>query len=659
MQDPIPIYILGGRNNPGPGTYTVDKPLGSESPTIHMHVKHKPLKEDETGEPGKYDQPSEFDTNKMKPISMHGPSERTPYEINDAPGPGTYKTETSTLQKGGTIGQPYSPIKQDEAGDPGKYDQKSAFDPESMNKISLHGEKNRSPYDIRDTPGPGTYKTDSSTLQKGGTIGQPYSPIKQDETGEPGKYDQKSSFDPSNLNQISMHGPSNRSPYDIKDIPGPATYNTETSTLQRGGTIGQPYSPIKQDETGEPGKYEVNSDFDPSRMKQKSLHGPSNRSPYNINDVPGPATYRTEDSTLTRGGTIGHPYSPIKQDETGDPGKYDQGSAFDPSNLNQISIHGPTNRTPYCINDVPGPGTYVTENTTLTKGGTIGQPYSPIKQDETGDPGKYDQRSAFDPNNLNQISMHGPSNRSPYDINDHPGPATYKTENSTLINGGTIGQPYSPIKQDETGEPGKYDHKSAFDPSNMPPISMHGISNRSPYDINNVPGPAFIPSPPPVKGGTIGQPYSPIKQDSTGEPGKYDPKELKTPNSATNKIHERPTPRYSQDDRPSPADYSHHKSLIDGKAKIHMHTKPKEKKPDPVPGPGTYYSYNPYIKGMDSPRRSSGRASSGSLSRSQNSRMQKRSTERTYAVPKYTIGSSLSGPRYSIRSRSSLEIVYS
>ncbi|KAK8890851.1 Outer dense fiber protein 3-like protein 2, partial [Tritrichomonas musculus] len=113
-QEPIPIYILGRVEKPGPGTYNMQKDFVSDTTPINIHLKHNINEEvnqapmmgsvDTMGEgpkysiKGKYDiktdptpgydyMPEPFGGN-TTPITIHGKSNNL--QPDDVPAPGTY-----------------------------------------------------------------------------------------------------------------------------------------------------------------------------------------------------------------------------------------------------------------------------------------------------------------------------------------------------------------------------------------------------------------------------------------------------------------------------------------------------------------------------------------------------------------------------------------
>jgi hypothetical protein len=355
------------------------------------------------------------------------------------------------------------------------------------------------------------------------------------------------------------------------------------------------------DEGPAPGEYESTSDFGDGRKGCQFL-GPKDRSPYDLNSNPGPANYDTPGSALPPKITIGSPVKPLRPDEVPGPGQYDPAVSRPPGG----QIHEGTH-SPYDISSNPGPGNYETAGSTLPSKITIGQTTKPLKQDEVPGPGEYNPDAARDRSCQIHEGVHAP-----YDIRPNPGPADYAPPDTPLPTPIIIGNVISPLHEDETPPPGAYDEPRAMRPSPTRG-QIHGRPRSRAGSSTHRLGADYVP-PPFGRGAakvTISLKSQPQRKDEVPAPGSYNPQ--KPFGSGTS------SPRF----RP-PAPRSH-SSLSDH------------------PGPGAY-----------SPDSSVARAQSKGVTIGSSRKEPKRDQTPDY----YNVKGSLGGPRYSMRSRSRLEIVY-
>lgn len=350
------------------------------------------------------------------------------------PGPGDYEVSKTSLSKKGqyVIGSSRRDFKlgADGGPGPGAYDYaRSSLNPRG---VALIKSKRESSY-FGGSPGPGDYEVSKSSLSKRGlaalrSLSQGGSKT-QSTPGpldyDPYQYDEKSKFKSGvrfpTSNRDGLYGSGG-------DIPGPASYEVSKSSLKKNGyaAIKAPRTIFEKENMPGPGQYDV-AKTSLSRRGVAKMSGAVDKS--HNGDIPGPASYDPfPKSTLTHGTTI--PKSgrePSKVEGVPGPAQYDSHVALDklklPRGTNAALSKASLNPR---VEAGPGPGSYETAFSSLSKKGTAPIPKSArdgSAKGATPGPADYDSAKYFDKDWKRGVSIPSANRNSKADTT--PGPGQY------------------------------------------------------------------------------------------------------------------------------------------------------------------------------------------------------------------------------------------
>jgi hypothetical protein len=583
--------------NPSPAAYSPDKPFGSGASPIAIHSKVETT--EEVNQAPFANIPSSIGTGPKATIGEH-------HEITESvgPGPDYMPPPFGADGKGSRMGvRPPDETPEDIPG-PGTYNPKDDFGRQSRGG-QLLGPADRSPYELNSNPGPGTYDPSSTPLPTRITIGSSSPAERPEDLPGPGTYNPNDDFGV-HSRSAQLLGPTDRSPYELNSNPGPGTYDPRTSSVPTKITIGSSSPAERPEDLPGPGTYNPNDDFG-RQSRGGQLLGPTDRSPYELNSNPGPGTYDPSSSPLPTKIAIGSASPAERPEDLPGPGTYNPNDDFG-AHARSAQILGSTERSPYELNSNPGPGTYDPSSSPLPTRITIGSSSPAERPEDLPGPGTYNPNDEFGAH-ARSAQLLGPTERSPYELNSNPGPATYDPDVPTLPTAIIIGNVTSPVASDEVPGPGAYN-----DPRTFRPSANHGQIHERPAS----PRPASTPGP-----GI----YSPARFGSDA------PKIAVSPRRPSSRASERPAPGQYSPNRPFGSD-ARTTSLAQGPTRRGATSALSN------PGPGTY---NPRS-------RKSGPAYTISGSRP---------AERKEPTGEYrNLKSTLGGPRYSLRGRCPLEIVY-
>lgn len=208
------------RNNPSPGSYNVEKSIGSDKPTISMHVKHKEYQDINTVPYREL--PTTIGEGPKSTIGKRiEPQQAKTRELDYVPP--AFGSNSPHIGIGSVLPKP----KIDETPAPGAYRNTKEIG-EGARACQMHGTSNRSPYDISSTPGPGNYSPSRTPLPGKITIGtQPSKRAKCEETPAPGQYNDPRRLKP-DASKGRIHERSVSRESAVKP-PGPGNYNIRDS----------------------------------------------------------------------------------------------------------------------------------------------------------------------------------------------------------------------------------------------------------------------------------------------------------------------------------------------------------------------------------------------------------------------------------------------
>lgn len=207
------------RNNPAPGSYSIEKGIGSDKPTISMHVKHKEYQDVNTVP---YRQlPSTVGEGQKSTIGKKiERKEAKSRELDYVPP--AFGSDAPHVAIGSVLPKP----KIDETPPPGAYRSTKEIG-EGARACKMHGTPNRSPYDISTTPGPGNYSPSRTPLPGKITIGSRPSKQASERTPDPGQYSDPRTLRPSSA-KGKIHERRTHRESAVKS-PGPGNYEVRDS----------------------------------------------------------------------------------------------------------------------------------------------------------------------------------------------------------------------------------------------------------------------------------------------------------------------------------------------------------------------------------------------------------------------------------------------
>jgi hypothetical protein len=195
------------------------------------------------------------------------------------------------------------------------------------------------------------------------------------------------------LSKGRLGGPPKRSPYDIVAGPGPAAYDRIVVKLPSPIRIGEKSRRERQPRSPPPGAYDTVPRFGATRCGGRIL-GESARMPFRINRNPGPAQYGKIETTLPSPIRIGQTIRQNPRPLSPPPGAYDPFAAFDAAQRGG-RILGTGDRSPYAVNNNPGPAAYKPLETTLPSPIRIGEITRPARRQPLPGPGHYEAIRGF------------------------------------------------------------------------------------------------------------------------------------------------------------------------------------------------------------------------------------------------------------------------